>query len=105
VILRRFVDHGHIVAYRVAHFVGRRGFDEALKSAAHGGTVVSKKESGPMLAGHREGRSYYGSLPKTIRKCGFFRIENELRASGSGSNAANRQAKELPAVHSGLITP
>ena len=56
-ILRRFVDHGHIVAYRVAHFVGRRGFDEALKSAAHGGTVVSKKESGPMLAGHRKGEA------------------------------------------------
>jgi hypothetical protein len=46
------VDHGHIVAYRVAHPVGRGSFDEALKSAAHGGTVVSKKESGPARAGH-----------------------------------------------------
>ena len=52
VILRRFVDHGHIVVYRVAHLAGRSCFDETLKSTAHGGTVVNNEESGPLRAGH-----------------------------------------------------
>src|SRR6266699_860923 len=50
--LPRFVDHGHIVVYRVAHFVGGCGFDELPNSTAHGGTVVNNKESGPVCAGH-----------------------------------------------------
>ena len=52
VILRRFVDRGHIVVYGVAHLAGRSCFDETLKSTAHGGTVVNNKESGPARAGH-----------------------------------------------------
>src|SRR5947199_9597180 len=49
--LPRFVDHGHIVVYRVAHFVGGCGFDELPNSTAHGGTVVNNKETGPVCAG------------------------------------------------------
>lgn len=44
------MDCGSTIVYCVAHPVGCRGFDEALKRAAHGGTVVNKKESGP---GHK----------------------------------------------------
>jgi hypothetical protein len=47
------LDRGHAIAYRVAHFVGRCGFDEMANSAAHGGTVVNNKESGPARAGHK----------------------------------------------------
>ena len=50
--LPRFVDHGHIVVYRIAHFVGGCGFDELPNGTAHGGTVVNNKESGPVCAGH-----------------------------------------------------
>ena len=50
--LRRFVDSGHAIVYCVAHLVARRGLDEIANSAAHGGTVVNNKESGPALAGH-----------------------------------------------------
>ena len=48
VILSRFVDRGHIVVHRVAHLVGRCGFDEKPHSTAHGRTVVNNKESGPL---------------------------------------------------------
>ena len=72
-ILLRFVDHGHIVVYRVAHLVGRRGFDEALQSAAHRGTVINKKESGP---GHRR-EKVLRLVAKTIRKFAFFRIGSD----------------------------
>src|SRR5947208_15830853 len=49
--LPRFVDHGHIVVYRVANFVGGCGFDELPNSTAHGGTVGNNKESGTVCAG------------------------------------------------------
>jgi hypothetical protein len=52
VILRRFVDRGHILVYRVAHFVGRRGFDKKPNSTAHGGAVVNDDKSGPGRTGH-----------------------------------------------------
>src|SRR5438034_8872736 len=54
--LPRFVDHGHIVVYRVAHFVGGCGFDELPNSTAHGGTVVNNKESGPVCADRKSTR-------------------------------------------------
>ena len=50
---RGFLERGRATVNRVAHLVGSCGFDEILKSTAHGGTVVDNKESGPVRAGHK----------------------------------------------------
>ncbi len=50
---RRFLDRGHAIVYRPAHFVGGCDFDEIPNSTAHGGTVVHNKESGLARMGHK----------------------------------------------------
>src|SRR5215472_404761 len=106
---RRFLDRGRAIVYCAAYFVGGCGFYKIANSAAHGGTFVHNEQSRPARAGHTR-ESYYGWLPKTIRKCVLFRLEvlssnHEGSVSKAGSGEGFLQRSPLEKLRIGSVSP